>query len=106
LDNHNCYRNYTVGATDSQTYKDSSTKITHNKNNVHDSWKLIASTPRLKSQLTSQITIKDDPNKAAMEALKEKLKEFIHNHQNVVKSMQNEINMLRKENESLKQNTK
>ena len=50
--------------------------------------------------------VADDPNKAAMEQLKVKFKNFIENQTKVFKRMQDEIDFLKKENTQLKQNNK
>ena len=97
------YRNYTIGATDSQTYKDSSTKITQNFNKIHDSGKNVASSPNLNDQNIVKKHEIDDTNKVAMEQLKTKLKKFIENQTLVVKQMQEKIDFLEKENQQLKQ---
>ena len=98
------FRNYTVGATDSQTYKDSSTKITHNLNKNHDPYNI---TPKLKSVFVEPINENPDtqwvdPNKHAMESLKQKLQNFMSGHNKVVNKLQNEIEQLKSENMHLK----
>ena len=95
-------KSYAIGNTDSQTNRDTSTKITQNKNTAHDSAKYI-NTPNRLSLYTSK-SQKFDANLTAMDALKEKLKHFIFDHQKTVLRMEQEILMLRQENENLKQN--
>ena len=64
-------------------------------------------TPRMtKSQNLIMPEEKQDPNIAAMESLKIKLKNFIFNHNQVVRKLKGEISILKKENEYLRQNNK
>ena len=62
--------------------------------------------PKYRQQLNIKTPPPEDPNIVAMNGLKDKLKNFIVNHEKVVIKMQSEIHRLRKENEMLKQNQK
>eukprot|EP00344_Euplotes_crassus_P004905 CAMPEP_0197014258 /NCGR_PEP_ID=MMETSP1380-20130617/69581_1 /TAXON_ID=5936 /ORGANISM="Euplotes crassus, Strain CT5" /LENGTH=173 /DNA_ID=CAMNT_0042439137 /DNA_START=526 /DNA_END=1044 /DNA_ORIENTATION=+ len=87
------------GATDSMTNKDTSTKITANKNPIFESVKYMLGTPRMtKSQPLIAPEAPTDPNYAAMEALKYKLKHFLQNQDQVVLKLKKEIEFLRQEN--------
>lgn len=92
----------TPGATDSHTIKDSSTKITHNKNTIFDSVKYMLETPKAFKSKSVFTSPKTDPNQKAMEELKSKLRSFISEQTQVVSQLKTEIKMLKSENDVLR----